>query len=66
MYVAESALPFYLGISGDGRIQVGIADEEGFPRPLLETTDETIREWAEEIYESYRDGARHKPIDDLQ
>jgi len=64
-YVSQDELLFYLGLIDDGRVQIGLADDEGIPRALLETTDETIRNWATEIYESYRSDARQKVIGEL-
>ncbi len=63
--VAHDTLPFYLGLADDGRIQIGVADDEGFPRALLETTDETTREWGETVYQEYREQARPKPIQEF-
>lgn len=63
IFVSESTLPFYLGLADDGRVQIGLEDEEGFPRSLLETTDESIREWAEDVYLNYQNEARLKPIE---
>lgn len=60
--VASADLPFYLGLADDGRVQVGVEDDDGFPRALLETTDADVREWAESVYRDYRDGARPKPV----
>ena len=65
IYVSQDDLPFYLGLIDDGRVQIGLADDEGIPRALLETTDETIRNWATEIYGSYRSDARQKVIGEL-
>jgi len=56
-------VPFYLGLVDDG-VQVGVADEEGIPRALAETGDETVRSWAESTYESYRSGASPFEVDD--
>ncbi|MGQ4554457.1 transcriptional regulator FilR1 domain-containing protein [Halobellus sp. GM3] len=63
--VAPGPLPFYLGLAGDGLVQIGVEDGEGFPRALLETPDEDVRAWAEDVYESYRSEARLKPISGL-
>lgn len=63
--VADEALPFYLGLADDGRVQIGLADEEGIPRALLETTDERVRTWAENVYREYREGATAKRIEDF-
>ncbi|WP_121820627.1 helix-turn-helix transcriptional regulator [Halostella salina] len=62
VYVAESDLGFYLGIADDGTVQIGVEDDDGLPRALVETTDERVREWAEETYETYRANARLKPV----
>lgn len=65
IFVASTDLPFYLGLAGDGRTQIGVEDDHGFPRALLETSDPTVREWAESVYREYRERARHKPAEDL-
>lgn len=46
--------PFFLGIADGETVQIGVEDDEGFPRALLEATDERVREWAERVYEGYR------------
>ncbi|MFT4884674.1 MAG: putative transcriptional regulator [Natronomonas sp.] len=53
----DSDIPFYLGIADGETVQIGVEDDEGFPRALLEATDERVREWAERVYEDYRDRA---------
>jgi len=53
VHVAE-AVPFYLGLADDGRTQIGVEDDEGFPRALLETTDGRVRAWAESLFADYR------------
>jgi predicted transcriptional regulator len=65
IHVAPEPVPFYLGLAADGTVQVGVADDEGFPRALLQTTDDEVREWAERLYEEYRAAARHKPVEAL-
>jgi predicted transcriptional regulator len=65
VFVAREDLPFYVGLADDGRVQVGLADDEGLPRALLETSDDAVREWAEDVYEGYRKRARHKPIEEF-
>jgi len=59
--VAQSELSFYLGIAADGRVQIGVEDDEGLPRALLETTDAEVRAWAEAVYQDHRETAREKP-----
>lgn len=65
VFVAGDDLPFYLGLAGDGLVQVGVADGDGIPRALFETTDGDIREWAESVYRDYRDGARCKSLEEF-
>ena len=65
VFVAQESLPFYLGLADDGRVQVGLADDEGLPRALLETDDDRIRAWAEGMYEDYREPARIKPASEF-
>ena len=59
--VADEPAPFYLGLSGEGLVQIGVEDDEGFPRALVESDDEDLREWAVEVYDSIRGTAREKP-----
>lgn len=65
VFVSETDLPFYLGLSDSGLVQVGVEDDEGFPRALLETTDESIRDWAEDVYQKYREQAQRQSVDDF-
>lgn len=60
VFIAQDSLPFYLSLADDGPVQIGLADDEGLPRSLLETEDEDIREWAEIVYQNYRETARLK------
>lgn len=60
VFVCEEQAPFYLGLT-DNVVQIGVEDDEGFPRALLETDRESVREWAEDVYAGYRTHARHKP-----
>ncbi|WP_123534590.1 helix-turn-helix transcriptional regulator [Halosimplex salinum] len=64
VFVLDDDVPFYLGLAGD-TVQIGVEDDEGFPRALLETTAESIREWATDVYESHRERSRVKPADDF-
>lgn len=63
--VAREGVPFYLGMTEDGTVQVGLADDDGLPRALLETTDEQVREWAECLYRDVRDRAEPKSVEDF-
>ncbi|AEH36911.1 helix-turn-helix transcriptional regulator [Halopiger xanaduensis] len=61
VFVSDEPLPFYLGIDDDWTIQLGVEDDEGFPRALLETAEPSVAEWATELYREYRSNARRKP-----
>ena len=65
VYVAESDLEFYLGIADGGTVQIGVEDDDGLPRVLVETTDERVRDWAESTYQKYRANARKKPAEEF-
>lgn len=55
--VCESELPFYLGIS-NGRVQIGVENDEGYPQALLETPTDAMETWARDVYEDYRNRSR--------
>ncbi|QLG48823.1 hypothetical protein [Natrinema halophilum] len=65
MFVSQQRLPFYLGLAYDGRVQIGVEDDEGIPRSLLETSDETVREWVEGVYRTYRESVRRKSLEEF-
>ena len=50
--LVADGLPYYLGVLDD-LTQIGV-DDDGQPRALLETEDDTVRAWAEATFESYR------------
>nr|WP_243645336.1 hypothetical protein [Natrarchaeobius chitinivorans] len=54
----ERSMPFYVGLSDGTAIQIGVADDDGMPRALLESSDGTLREWAEGQYQEYRSEAQ--------
>jgi predicted transcriptional regulator len=62
VYVAEEPLPFYLGLGGD-IVQLGVEDDEGFPRALLETDTSPVVSWGEDVYETYRARAKEQTGD---
>ncbi len=64
LFVCEQQAPFYLGLTHD-LVQIGVEDDEGFPRALLETDSPAVREWAEDVYASFREQARPKPPEEL-
>lgn len=61
----DGDLPFYLGLADADTVQIGVEDDEGFPRALLETDSEPVRSWAESVYRTYRREARPKPIEEF-
>ncbi len=63
--VCEEQAPFYLGLSGSGTVQVGVEDDEGFPRAVLESHRDDLLEWGRELYHEYRVSAREKPVEDF-
>lgn len=64
--VADEPAPFYIGLSDDGTVQVGVEDDEGFPRALVESTNGDLRAWAESVYDSIRESAREKPVEEFE
>jgi hypothetical protein len=56
LYVADRRVEFYLGLFEDG-VQLGVENDDGVPRALVETDAEEVREWAERTYDRYRSRA---------
>ena len=54
--VAES-IPFFLGLADDRTTQIGVEDDDGLPRALLDTSNERVRSWGEELFTDYRRSA---------
>ncbi|WP_126663685.1 helix-turn-helix transcriptional regulator [Haloterrigena salifodinae] len=52
MRVADRKLTYYLGLFDDV-VQIGVEDDDGIPRALVETDASEIRAWAEETYECH-------------
>jgi len=50
-------VPIYLGIADNTTVQIGVEDEDGIPRALLETTDESVRSWANSQFVRHRNEA---------
>lgn len=65
LLVSESIPEFHLGIADEEIVQIGVEDDDGLPRALVETNDEAIREWAEACYQQYRSQARTVPATEL-
>lgn len=60
MFVSEREIRYYLGLCEE-RIQIGVEDDDGMPKALVETNRNEIREWATRTYRSYR--KRAEPLD---
>jgi len=56
VHVVDS-LPFYLGLGADREVQIGVEDDDGLPRALLETDTESVHEWATELFVDYRESS---------
>ncbi len=54
--VTES-VPFFLGLVDDRTTQIGVEDDDGMPRALFETEDETVREWGDALFADYREAS---------
>jgi len=52
--VYDGEVPYYLGLLDD-TVQIGVEDDEGMPRALLETDVEGIGKWATDTYAGYRE-----------
>lgn len=50
-------IPMYLGLAEDGPTQVGVVDDRGFPRALLESHNSAVRSWAETLFAEHRQTA---------
>lgn len=63
--LSETVPPFYVGLLDGDTVQIGVEDDDGHPRALLESTHDSLCEWGESLYASYRDDARELPVDAL-
>jgi len=61
IYVTTATVPYYLGIV-DETVQLGVSDDNHLPRALLEISSDSVREWADEQYSTYR--TRATPLQD--
>jgi len=50
-------VPFYLGIDEETTVQIGVLDDDGIPRAVVETTNDSVRTWAESLFSRYRQSA---------
>lgn len=63
-WLTDDALPFYLGLSDEERVEIGV-DEGGVPRVLVQSTDPAFRAWGDETFDRYRTAATRLTRDDL-
>jgi predicted transcriptional regulator len=59
LYSFDGELPYYLGLI-DGLVQIGVEDDERYPRALLESENEGVVRWARERYSTVKE--RSTPI----
>ncbi|WP_353633670.1 GntR family transcriptional regulator [Halobacterium sp. NMX12-1] len=64
VYAYDGDIPFPVGITEDV-VFFGVESEEGAPVALVETTDERVREWAIEAFETRREAATELERGDL-
>lgn len=57
----DGDVPYVLFIIDGEAVELCLGSEDGAPRAVIETTDETVRAWAESVFDSYRREAN--PID---
>lgn len=63
--IADGPLPFYLGLPDDERIEIGVADDEGIPRALVQSSNTAFREWGEATFERYERNAERLSEEDF-
>lgn len=66
IFEADAELPFYLGLTGEGEVHVGVEDDEGFPQALLVSDAARVRSWAESVYEDQRARATPMSVADFE
>ncbi|MHC3438880.1 helix-turn-helix transcriptional regulator [Natrialbaceae archaeon A-gly3] len=63
--IYEGEVPLAVTIADDV-VSLLLRDEEGRLQAALDTDDEVVREWAEDVYERYREGSRHLEVAELE
>lgn len=53
VYRYDGDCPHVMGVY-DGATAIGVTDDDGFPRALIETRDDVVRSWADETIDAYR------------
>lgn len=59
LYCAAESVPLFVGLFGDTATL--IAEKDGRPHAMIETTDDTVYDWAESFYETVKRAA--SPLD---
>lgn len=62
----DESVPFYLGLDGGDAVQIGVEDDAGMPKALLETDGDPVRSWADDVYASYSDRAAELTATDFR
>lgn len=57
VFIYDGSILYHLGIYDDV-VQIGVEDDNGMPRAMIETESKGVREWAEQKYEYYREQSR--------
>ncbi|MXR19989.1 helix-turn-helix transcriptional regulator [Halobacterium bonnevillei] len=65
VYVCDDDIPVPLGITEDV-VFFGVSSPEGAPVALVESTDQSVRDWAVETFEATRDAAERVTRDHLE
>lgn len=58
--VYDGTFPYFLGIY-DETVHIGVEDQHGLPRALLETNAEEVMEWATDKFDTYKHEAERIP-----
>ncbi|WP_225333465.1 helix-turn-helix transcriptional regulator [Halomicrobium urmianum] len=65
VFVSPDPLPYYLGLPDEDGVEIGGMDDDGIPRALLQSTNDDLRRWGEETFESARADAERLTEGDL-
>lgn len=60
IYEYDDEIPYYLGLIDD-LVQIGVEDDDGIPRALIETRKPAVRNWGDDVLCQYRDESQAIP-----